>query len=108
MTIATPTGMAIPTDVSTAGTAGAPSTTHGTMEVGMGDGMTHGMPDGIAITVGEAGTDGTTLGTTVGVAIILTIPFMLEVEDITANATALLPTVSTAQTIASTEQTAAP
>ena len=108
MTIATPTGMEIPTDASTAGTAGEPSTTHGTTEVGMEHGMTHVMPDGTATTVGDAGMGGTTHGTMVGVAIILTIPFMLEVEDITANATALLPTVSTAQTIASTEQTAAP
>lgn len=99
-----PTGMATPTDASTAGTAGAPSTTHGTTVAGMEDGMTRGMPDGIATTAGEAGT---THGTTVGEDIILTIPFMLEVEAITANVTALSPTVSTVQTIASTEPTAA-
>ena len=44
----------------------------------------------------------------VGEATIHTTLLLLVVEDITANATALLPTVSTAQTIASTEQTAAP
>ena len=85
MTIAMPNGMAIPTDVSTAGTAGAPSTTHGTTEVGMEDGMTHGMPDGTAITVGEAGTDGTTHGITVGEATIHTTLLLLVVEAITTT-----------------------
>ena len=53
------TGMAITTDVSTDGTDGALSTTHGTIHHGM-DGMTHG-----CITVGmEDGTAGMTHGIT--------------------------------------------